>query len=255
MSTLFIFIVLFIAFFLIIFKHIKTGILTLGLALISFLAIGTGWMPAILLGDLQASFVDIPLPAWKKQNAIVLLGAGTVKMPISHVVNPTLLAYSRINAASRLYLACVKNNNHCTIIISGGDASHTGKSESLVYQEALIHLGVQDADILLETHSMNTYENAKLTSAILKKDRFDQVILVTSGIHMRRSLLYFSHFGIHAEPVIADYVNASFNFIPLGYYFALTDFAIHEYVGILRLHVYNFLGWNKNDSFLNEEKS
>jgi hypothetical protein len=30
----------------------------------------------------------------------------------------------------------------------------------------------------------------------------------------------------------------------MAYNFALTDFALHEWIGIARYHVYNALGWN-----------
>ena len=31
---------------------------------------------------------------------------------------------------------------------------------------------------------------------------------------------------------------------PLSYNFLLADLAIHEYVGVLRYSVYQFMGWN-----------
>lgn len=244
MITLLIFILM-VAAFLLTFKHKKTGITTLGFALIIFFATGTGWIPSLLLSSLQTSYVNLPLPQWKKQNAIILLGAGTIKLPVSHTVNPTIMAYSRINETAQLYHACVKTRNRCTIVLSGGDAAHTGQSEALVYQAALIHLGIKPIDIIQEPNSMNTYKNAEFTSAILKKEPFDQVILVTSGIHLKRALLYFSHFGVYAKPAMADYLTSPITFIPLGYNLALGDFAVHEYIGIARFHMYNFLHWNK----------
>ena len=32
--------------------------------------------------------------------------------------------------------------------------------------------------------------------------------------------------------------------IPVGYNFTLADYAVHEYIGIWRYYVYNFLGRN-----------
>jgi uncharacterized SAM-binding protein YcdF (DUF218 family) len=79
---------------------------------------------------------------------------------------------------------------------------------------------------------------------VLSAHPVDQVFLVTSGIHLRRSLLYFGHFGIRGQPVRADFVSAMLSPIPLSYNFLLADLAIHEYVGVLRYYVYQFMGWN-----------
>lgn len=70
------------------------------------------------------------------------------------------------------------------------------------------------------------------------------MFLVSSGIHVRRGALYFSHFGIRAEPIRADYVTARVSLVPTAYHFLLADLALHEYLGIWRYSVYNLLGWN-----------
>jgi len=176
------------------------------------------------------------------------LGAGANKLTGNNVVKPTIMAYSRINAAARLYFDCKNNHKRCEIIISGGDALKVGQSEAVVYQKELIELGVNNADIILEPNSLNTYKNAEFTSAILKKDQFDQIILITSGIHLSRSLLYFNHFGIDAKPAVSEYLMAQITIIPIGYNFAMADFALHEYLGIMRFHIYNVFGWNKEVS-------
>ncbi len=69
-------------------------------------------------------------------------------------------------------------------------------------------------------------------------------MLVSSGIHLRRGLIYFAHFGVGATPVRADYLRAVWSWLPLSYNFVLADLALHEYTGIARYHVYNAMGWN-----------
>lgn len=244
MATLLIAILIIIAIGLTYFKCYRTSVATLMTILVLVIAIGNGFIPSLLLKHLQSSFVDLPEPNWKNKNVIVLLGAGALKLPATHRWQPTIMAYSRINAAAQLYLACIKDHKQCTIIVSGGDALKVGKSEAEVYEKTLLDLGVKASDIILEANSMNTFQNAQFTSAILKKMNFDQVILVTSGIHLRRSLRYFSHFAITATPALADYLTAPITVIPIGYNFAMTDFAVHEYLGIVRNVVYSYLGWN-----------
>jgi hypothetical protein len=57
-------------------------------------------------------------------------------------------------------------------------------------------------------------------------------------------MLYFTHFGIHATPVRADYVDGVLSWWPQSYNFTMADLALHEYAGVVQYHVYNAMGWN-----------
>jgi uncharacterized SAM-binding protein YcdF (DUF218 family) len=214
------------------------------ISVILFLAIGCGPVPAWLLGNLQTTFEVKPTIEWSKRNAIVLLGAGAENIARTDLVEPSTFAYARIVETAELYNDCRKTKADCKIVVSGGDARHTGSPEAVVYRGVLIGLGIDAADVLLEPDSMNTWQNAQFTSAALRRYDADRVLLVTSGIHLRRSVLYFAHFGVAATPVRADYLRAEFSAAPLSYNFAIADFALHEYAGIARYYVYNALGWN-----------
>lgn len=213
-------------------------------ALLLFFTAGCGLLPFLLLSPLENKFLLNHKPSWGTQNAIVVLGAGCTKLPHQVGVEPTLFSYSRIYTAAKLYKACLQNHK-CTLILSGGDPATIGVAESVVYQHKLLDLGIAEKDILLETKSSNTYKNAAYTQKILQKHHFDRIFLVTSAFHLRRSLLYFAHFGINAVPIPTDFLFAKFSFVPTSYNLALTDFALHEYIGIARFYVYEFLGWNK----------
>jgi uncharacterized SAM-binding protein YcdF (DUF218 family) len=214
-------------------QYIKTSIIIFIISFGCFITIGSGLLPFWL-----SSYFAMPLPAvsstldWKKKNAIVLLGTGTVTLS-NYTIQPSMTAFSRIYTAARLYLSCKKSKNQCTIVISGGDTLHTGAPEATVYRDALRRLNINSADIQLEQHSINTYQNAKLTSLILKKENFDRVFLVTSGIHLKRAILYFSYFGIHTTPIAADFISPHLSIIPLGYNFTVTDFMIRFYINQL----------------------
>lgn len=248
MTTLLIVLLFMITGYLIAFKHLKAALIVFFITFIFFLTTGFGIISAPLLKSLESPYPILTQPHWKKNNAIVILGGGTVALPMTGIVKPTILSYARIYEATRLYLLCKKTNSICKIIISGGDALALGKSEAAVYQDEFLAIGVINSDIILESNSMNTFKNAEFTGAILKSKRFDNVLLVTSGIHMKRALLYFSHFGIHAVPAASDYIASHISIIPLGYNFAITDFAIHEHTGIIRFYIYNYLGWNTNSA-------
>lgn len=79
---------------------------------------------------------------------------------------------------------------------------------------------------------------------MLKAHPVEQMFLVTSGIHLRRGVLYFGHFGLRGQPVRADYVSALPSLIPQSYNFLVMDLAVHEYIGYLRYFVYEWMGWN-----------
>jgi uncharacterized SAM-binding protein YcdF (DUF218 family) len=212
------------------------------LALVLF--IGCGPAPRLLLDGLQSDYGASPSVVWGKRNAIVLLGASTQKIPDIGRVEPGAFAYARIVQAAALYAACKREHAACAVVVSGGDARKHGTPEADVYGVPLRQLGVAAADLVLENRSMNTWQNAQFSAAVLKRLDADRVLLVSSGIHLRRSLLYFSHFGVNAAPARADYLNAVLSPLPLAYNLALTDFALHEYAGIARYHLYNALGWN-----------
>ncbi len=218
-------------------KRIKSCRTILILILAYVLAIGSGLVPYLLLIPLQAPFVDLAIPQWKKNNAIVLLGGGTTRPLGSDTYTPSAMIYSRIYKTAELYFSCTKQYS-CKIIISGGPIQNAQKSDALVYERTLMKLGVSHDDFILELNSTDTQTNAEFTSAILKKSHFDQVILVTSGIHLKRSLMWFTYFGVQAQPALADYLAPDFNITSLGNNFALTDFALHEYLGIVEVYFY-----------------
>lgn len=255
MITLFIIFLFVLAGFLFLLKYIKPASIIFLAALILLLITASGLWSFFLLKNLEPASM-LSNPDWGKENAIVVLGGGTVVLPASHEVKPAIFSYPRIHEAARLYLLCKqKFDATCKLVMSGGDAFGTGKSEASVYHDELLSMGVKEADMILETQSMNTYKNAEFTYAILKSRKFDRVVLVTSGIHMKRALLYFSHFGIDAIPAMSDYIPPKISVMPLSYHMAITDFAIHEVIGIIRFHIYNYMGWNGKAVVVRQAKS
>lgn len=245
MSTFFIFLLILICILLNLLKYKKTSLIIGSSLVVSYLIIGYGFFPAYLLHRLQSPYSQSTPIAWKKTNTIILLGAGTSKNPRSNKVKPSLLAFSRITQTAVIYRECKKTNANCHILISGGDPLNNGKSEAKTYQESLLALGVDSRDIQLETQSKNTYQNAKFSSYVLKNYDSEQLLLVNSGLALKRALLYFSFFNIYPIPIASDFISIPISKYPLDYNFAMNDFAIHEYLGIFRFYIYNFLGWNK----------
>lgn len=225
-------------------KRRRSSFLLTAVAVVLFLAVGCGLVPVMLLGRLQAQYTQATPVDWGQRNVIVLLGAGTVRVGADGPVEASLFAYGRINKAVALYRACKATDRVCTLEVSGGDARGLGISEAQTYAADIQSLGVEKSDLLLESRSMNTWQNAQFTAGLLQDLSADRVVLVSSGFHLRRGMLYFRHFGIRATPVRADYVSGRLSWLPLSYNFTVTDLALHEYAGIARYHVYNAMGWN-----------
>jgi len=228
-------------------KWRRTAAVALGLAVLLFLATGCGLLPAWLLQNLQGPYARRPAIAWAPRNAIVLLGAGAQRAA-DGTAEPGEPAHSRINEAFALYRACKASGMDCRLEVSGGDARHIGEPEAEVYAAVLERMGVATADLLLEPRSMNTWQNAQFSAPLLRGYGAQRVVLVSSATHLHRASLYFAHFGIAATPVRSDWLKERMDWWPQSWNFAVTDLALHEYVGVLRFHVYNAMGWNAQET-------
>jgi uncharacterized SAM-binding protein YcdF (DUF218 family) len=214
------------------------------LAGILLVAVGCGPLAAITLKGLQTGYAGDSVPSWQQKAAIVVLGGGAQQVADTRAVEVPAFVYGRIVKTLELYLQCKRNGRACSVIVSGGDPRKSGVSEAKVYGAVLTKVGVDPGDLVIEGRSLNTWQNAQFCAAWLNDHPQDQVILVTSGLHLRRSILYFSHFGIRALPARADYVGATMSPVPVAYNFLLMDLALHEYAGLVRYRVYEMLGWN-----------
>ena len=211
---------------------------------ILFFAVGCGPVPDELLKRLQSGYGSEPLPAWQPRVTIIVLGAGVQRVPGTAAVEVPLIGYGRVMKGLELYLQCKHAGKACALLVSGGDPLEAGVSEAKVYGDALLGAGVDPSDLVLEGRSLNTWQNAQYSAAWLDEHPQDQVVLVTSGFHLGRAVLYFAHFGVRALPVRADFVSAVVSPVPQAHNFVLLDLALHEYAGLWRYQIYNVFGWN-----------
>lgn len=207
------------------------------LAALLFLGVGCGLVPAWMLDDLQASYGAKPAHVWGQRNAIVVLGAGTDKIAATGRIEPGLTSYARIVEAATLQRACRATGADCKIILNGGDSAHSGVSAAEVYRQALLALGLAGEDVLIEPCGTTTWQHARFSSDVLQHFAADHVVLISSGVHLRRSQLYFAHFGIDATQVRAEHLCAHKSLLPSPHNFTVTDEALHEYLDIARYHL------------------
>ena len=90
------------------------------------------------------------------------------------------------------------------IFISGGNGNlfNNNYKESETIKEFLIKNKIDSNDITIENQSRNTKENAINSAKLL--DKKNEYILITSAIHMRRSILCFENEGLKIIPFTVD---------------------------------------------------
>ena len=222
--------------------HWRMTLLFVGLSVLLFLMVGNGPIVRWLAAALQSpAFFEKPRD-FSGMTAIVLLGDGSIVEPNGERL-PRWLAHSRIDCAVRLYRAAISAGSVAHVIITGDDTGeHAIRS---VYADRLQALGVLAEHIRVEREGRNTYRQAELTTRMVGAEHHDRVILVTSGLHMKRALRYFRHFGLQPIPAASDYVMVPITPIPRGENFAIAEIALHQYIGLARLQVYNAFGLNK----------
>jgi uncharacterized SAM-binding protein YcdF (DUF218 family) len=106
------------------------------------------------------------------------------------------------------------------VIVSGGITESDGKSisEADAIRAAVVALGVPAGRIVLESESRNTREEAVALKRMLAERRIDRFVIVTSAIHMGRSMGTFAVEGLHpvasAAPIYQDRSDAPFALMP-----------------------------------------
>ena len=101
-------------------------------------------------------------------------------------------------------------------------------------------------ELVLESESRNTHENAVFTARLFKEHGWRSALLVTSGMHMPRALASFRKAGLDPVPASTDIVapaggaGGAFAFLPSATALEITTRAIKELIGVA---VYRLHGW------------
>ena len=79
-----------------------------------------------------------------------------------------------------------------------------------VAETIFLSLSIEKKRLVIESHSRNTYENAKLGYEMIKPTKVEKWVLVTSAFHMARSIGVFCGVGWPVIPYPVDYFSGSF---------------------------------------------
>ena len=214
------------------------SVVVLGMAVLIFLPV----QPAIT-GMLENRFPQaLPLP--DHIDGIIVLG-GMVRPAISQARGrPTLN-----DAAERLFEGAHLAHLHpeAKVLFTGGSPNPWAPQarESDFADKALIEMGVDPSRLLIEDRSRNTYENAIFSLPLTEDGGKGTWILVTSAIHMPRSVGVFRKAGWNVIPWPCNYLTGgepewTNEDVAIQRLYFLSRTA-HEMIGML---YYRLRGWS-----------
>ena len=205
------------------------------------LALHSGPVNYALRYPLESRYPPLVDPAKAgNYDAIVVLTGGSVPatglIPFPSV-NEHM--FRRLDEAWRLYRIRPK-----PIIISGGHVNPftPALDENKIARDFLIRWGVPKKDIIGEENSRDTFENALATQTVLKKHGWKRYLLVTSAMHMPRSMMVFAELVPEPIPAPGDFSVEKFELTPFDFFpneeVAAKMFAtIHEYLGMANYYL------------------
>lgn len=162
---------------------------------------------------------------------IVVLGGGHISDPVlpvtSQIGEETLV---RLIEGIRLY----RKHAGVKLVLSGGPVFDP-IPDAYIMADLAKELGVNEDDILIESKSKDTKDEANLIKPIVNDNRF---ILVTSAVHMPRSMAIFKKLGMNPVPAPTGHKvkdNQTFNpflFLPNAGDLLKSEAGLHEYLGM-----------------------
>lgn len=157
---------------------------------------------------------------------VVVLGAGyETRGSVPATSRLSLATLERLVEGIRVY----RKLPGAKLIMSGrgyGDLP----TEAAVMQQAAEALGVPAPDILQEGQSDDTADEARLVHPLVGNDR---IVLVTSAVHMERSVRLFEKQGMTVIPAPAGFWPEHFNLWPNTERLGWVEGAEHERLGLL----------------------
>lgn len=216
-------------------KYTKLAKSLIILSLASLLLLSLSPVTRLLLLSIETVPPISQLPGKNTKTMIVLLGGGIYKNAPEyrgeHIYKRSL---ERLHYAAKLH-----RKTDFTILATGGSPLEQERSEAEIMQSAFKdHYAI--TDVLIETQSRTTYENALYTIPILKINDIDQIILVTSALHMQRAISVFDNQGIDIIPAPTVFHSAMYqahhpwyDIMPNADSLSLSRQVLHEWLGMV----------------------
>lgn len=203
-------------------------------------ALHNGVVGYALRYPLESRYVPLLDPAQvEPYDAIIVLTANLIP-PGGLIPFPTIdeHMFRRLDEAWRLYRLRPK-----PIVVSGGHVNpfKPAMNENQIARDYLIRWGVPKNDVLGEDKSRDTFESAVEVEKILRKRGWKRYLLVTSAVHMPRSLLAFRARAPEPLPAPGDFSLDKFELTPLDILpnegvGRQISVSLHEYIGLINYY-------------------
>lgn len=211
-----------------------------------FYALSNAYVADALLAPLEKPY-NIPLQE-TRVDALVVLSGGSTKGASNLPLGDE--AYKRA-----MWGLMIAKSHNLPLLFSGAGVNQ-GYSESDAFldtiKELKTHLGIEipidktlkqrEFSLHVESKSIDTYENAKLSKMAFEREGITQptIYLVTSAYHMRRSIKLYEHFGFKVIPAATSFqmstrAKDAWNYLPSIGALNTSYTALHEYAGLLSL--------------------
>ncbi len=206
---------------------------------------------AILSIPIGAAVLSFPLTVGQSRltareqapgaSAVVVLGGGIVSHVADGMALDDLMASGlRVIEGVRVY----KLLNDPLLIVSGGNTQSLDPSrpEAAAFHDASVRLGVPPSRILVDAESMTTHAQAVIMKRVLAERGIDRFVLVTSRLHMSRSLRVFRASGLKPIPSASAEGDGPswWTLVPDRKSLQRSDAAVYEYAAWL---YYWWRGW------------
>jgi uncharacterized SAM-binding protein YcdF (DUF218 family) len=178
-------------------------------------------------------------------DAIVILGGGSINLKSRGEIVTLLVTESALRTMEGIRMYEVLDQP--LMIVSGGSNPFLGggRPESELMAQLLLDAEVPEEDIVLEIESQSTKEQARNLKPVLERYQIESFVLVTSPIHMRRSIAVFEGEGLHPIPSPSSKISEVFSEGGLGIFpswvaLDVSQAAFREYMA---LTYYWLRGW------------
>ncbi len=211
----------------------KTGKIIVSMGVVFLIALSYGVASEMLLRPLEYKYpplADVSVVSDVKW--VVVLGGGhapDAHLPVTGQLSEASLV--RLVEGIRIHRKLPQSK----LVLSGGGVFST-VTEAKVMADVAVALGMDAKDLVLESVSKDTKDQARLIHKIVGDNRF---VLVTSAAHMPRSTALFEKRGMHPMPApIGHRIKERQKITPAIFFpsagqIEKIEQAFHEYLGLV----------------------
>lgn len=221
------------------FNRQKTAVVLLSIVTVCILSLSFFSLGGVMLYPLESRFNHNPeLP--EQVDGIIMLG-GSVIPDVSNEWQQleTNSSHERI----RSFIELAHRYPLAILVMTGGNASldRNKPSEADIMKKYLLKSGIEGKRLVLENRSRNTAENATRTRQIIKPEKNQTWLLITTAFHMPRSVGLFCRQGFKVIPYPVDHQTIAGGLYDINYNLMghASEFmmATHEWLGLLAYYL------------------